>query len=456
MERAREIAPIWMLLCCGLAAFWGFSIGLASPKGLADYKGLYYAARSLIQHCDPYKLGEPLRIYQREGGSHSQPSDDVRTVLTRYVYFPPAFVLTAPLALLPPGPAQLLWMVLTAGCLILAAILIWDLARDDSLYISLFLICFVLANSEILFATCNVAGIVVSLCVVAVWCFIEERFMPIGVLCLAVSLAVKPHDAGLVWLVFLVAGGVYRKRALQTIAVNAALAVPTIFWVTHIAPHWMQELHSNLLVDLSPGGACDPGLSFSSGNGPSAILDLQSTISVFWDDPRIYNSTSYLVCGALLLFGSLRVRRSGLTRDSARLALGFVVPLTILMTYHQYVDAKLLMLAVPACAMLWAEGGLTRWFALLITTASIVSTGDITLTALQILTSILQVSTAGLSGKLLAVVLTRPAPLILLTMAIFYLWAFIRRAPDLERPVGPKRSGQESLVSVPAHIEVVS
>jgi len=145
-----------------------------------------------------------------------------------------------------------------------------------------------------------------------------------------------------------------------------------------------------------------------------------------------------------------------LTRDSARLALGFVVPLTILMTYHQYVDAKLLLLAVPACAMLWAEGGPTRWFALLITTASIVSTGDITLTALQILTSILQVSTAGLSGKLLAVVLTRPAPLILLTMAIFYLWAFIRRAPDLARPVGPKRSGQESLVSVPAHIEVVS
>jgi hypothetical protein len=448
MERAREIAPIWMLLCCGLAAFWGFSIGLASPKGLADYKGLYYAARSLIQHCDPYKLGEPLRIYQREGGSHSQPSDDVRTVLTRYVYFPPAFVLTAPLALLPPGPAQLLWMVLTAGCLILAAILIWDLARDDSLYISLFLICFVLANSEILFATCNVAGIVVSLCVVAVWCFIEERFMPIGVLCLAVSLAVKPHDAGLVWLVFLVAGGVYRKRALQTIAVNAALAVPTIFWVTHIAPHWMQELHSNLLVDLSPGGACDPGLSFSSGNGPSAILDLQSTISVFSDNARIYNPISYVVCGALLLLIAIRVRKSRFTRDSAWLALASIVPLTILVTYHQYVDAKLLLLTVPACAMLWAEGGPIGWLALMMTAAGIVSTGDIALTALQILTSTLQISTARPSGRLLTLVLTRPAPLILLAMAAFYTWAYIRRAPDLESPVGPKCSDHEVFVHV--------
>jgi hypothetical protein len=448
MKRVREIALISILFCCGFSALWGFSMGLASPKGLADYKGLYYAARTLIQHNDPYKLGEPLRVYQTEVGSQSQPSDDLRTVLTRYIYFPPAFVFTAPFALLPSGPAQWLWMVLTAGCLILAAILIWDLARDDSLYISLFLICFVLANSEILFATCNVAGIVVSLCVVAVWCFIEERFMPIGVLCLAVSLAVKPHDAGLVWLVFLVAGGVYRKRALQTIAVNAALAVPTIFWVTHIAPHWMQELHSNLLVDLSPGGACDPGLSFSSGNGPSAILDLQSTISVFSDNARIYNPISYVVCGALLLLIAIRVRKSRFTRDSAWLALASIVPLTILVTYHQYVDAKLLLLTVPACAMLWAEGGPIGWLALMMTAAGIVSTGDIALTALQILTSTLQISTARPSGRLLTLVLTRPAPLILLAMAAFYTWAYIRRAPDLESPVGPKCSDHEVFVHV--------
>jgi hypothetical protein len=35
---------------------------------------------------------------------------------------------------------------------------------------------------------------------VAAWCFIKGRFIPAGILCLAVSLAIKPHDAGLVWL----------------------------------------------------------------------------------------------------------------------------------------------------------------------------------------------------------------------------------------------------------------
>jgi len=29
----------------------------------------------------------------------------------------------------------------------------------------------------------------------------------------------------------------------------------------------------------------------------------------------------------------------------------------MLVTYHRPFDAKLLLLAVPACAMLWAEGG---------------------------------------------------------------------------------------------------
>ncbi len=434
-----------ILLSCGLSALWGFSIGLSSPKGLADYKGLYYAARCLIQHSDPYKAGEPLRVYQTEGGSHSRPSDDLRTVLTRYIYFPPAFVFTAPFAMLPSGPAQLLWMVFTAGGLILAALLIWDLARDYSPYISLFLICFVLANSEVLFATCNVAGIVISLCVVAVWCFVEERFVPVGVLCLAVSLAIKPHDAGLVWLYFLLVGGVYRKRALQTLAVTFVAAVPAILWVSYVAPNWMQELHSNLLADLAPGGACDPGLSFSSGNGPSVILDLQSTISVFWDDARIYNPISYLVCGALLSVGAVRVLRSRFSRASAWLALASVVPLTILVTYHQYVDSKLLLLTVPACAMLWAEGGPTRWLALLVTTAGIVSTADIVVTVLPILTSSLQISTAGLSGQLLAVLLTRPAPLILLAMGSFYLWVFLRRTPGLDAATGPESSNQEPL-----------
>jgi hypothetical protein len=101
----------------------------------------------------------------------------------------------------------------------------------------------------------------------------------------------------------------------------------------------------------------------------------------------------------------------------------------MLVTYHRTYDAKLLLLTVPACAILWAEGGAIRWAALLATTAGIVSTGDIPLVIFLILTKNMQISTAGLFSQIRTVLLLEPTPLILLAMAIFYLWIYLRRAP---------------------------
>src|ERR1017187_6157574 len=102
--------------------------------------------------------------------------------------------------------------------------------------------------------TGNAAGIVVSLCAVAVWCFLRERFVPAGVLCLAASLAIKPHDAGLVWLYFLLAGGVHRKRALQALLITAVLSVSALLWVSHVAPNWMQDWSANMASISATGG----------------------------------------------------------------------------------------------------------------------------------------------------------------------------------------------------------
>jgi hypothetical protein len=264
----------------------------------------------------------------------------------------------------------------------------------------------------------------------AVWCFLKDRFVWAGVLCLAISLAMKPHDAGLVWLFFLLAGGIYRKRALQTLLVTAVLCLAAIAWVTPIAPHWAQELHSNLLVTSAPGGNSDPGPANTNSRGPGIIIELQSVVAVFRNNPRIYNPLSYLVCGSLLLAWAIRALRSRFSQTSAWLALAAVVPLTLLAAYHRPHDAKLLLLAVPACAILWAGGGLTRWLALLVTSTGIVLTADIPLTILRIFTDNLHTSTAGLSGQLLTVVLTRPTQLALLAMSIFYLWTYLQRGTE--------------------------
>jgi hypothetical protein len=400
---------------------------------MIDFKGVFYDARCLLQHVDPYKPGEPLRVYLAEGGKLPQPSDVPRQVLALDINLPTTSIFFAPFAMLPWGTAQVLWTILTAGGLIFAAFLMWNSGANYAPVISCGLICLLLANTETFFAIGNPAGIVVSLCMVAVWCFLRDRFVTAGILCLAISLAIKPHDAGLVWLYFLLAGGICRKRALQTLLVTAVLGLAAILWVTPIAPHWMQELHSNLQAFSAPGGVTNPGPTTLNGQGPGMIISLQSAVAVFRDDPRIYNSVSYLICGPLLLVWVVRTLRSRFTQERAWLALAAVVPLTMLVTYHRPYDARLLLLAVPACAMLWAGRGPIRWLALLVTSAGIAFTGDMVLTILRFHTKNLHISTAGLSGQMKTVVLMQPTPLILLAMGIFYLWIYLRHEPERGR-----------------------
>jgi hypothetical protein len=164
------------------------------------------------------------------------------------------------------------------------------------------------------------------------------------------------------------------------------------------------------------------------------VIDLQSVVAVFRDDPRIYNSVSYLVCGALLLAVAVRTLRLRFSQRKTWLALAAIAPLTMLVTYHRPFDAKLLLLAVPACAMLWAEGGRIGRLALLVTTAGIVATADLPLISFLALTRNLRISTDGLSGQMLTVALARPIPLILLMMGLFYLWIYLQRDPERGRP----------------------
>jgi hypothetical protein len=424
MTKTRRIALAWILLCGGISIFWGLSIGPAN--GWVDFRAVYYGTRCLLEHHNPYNVSEMERVYHADGGL--RPAETIRAhqAVVLYVNVPTTFIFVAPFAILPWGPAHVLWMALIIGVFILASLLMWDIGARYAPDISVFLICILLVNCETLFVAGNTAGLVVGLCVVAAWCFLEERFVPAGILCMAAALAIKPHDSGFVWLYFLLAGGVYRKRALQSLLVTAVLGISSFVWLTLVAPHWMQDWQTNLATISAPGGINEPGPSSLTGRSGSMVIDLQAAISIFRDDPRFYNLVSYLVCGALLLAWSVRTLRSRFTQRGAWLALAGIVPLTMLVTYHRPWDARLLLLAIPACAMVWAEGGKTRWVALLVTAAGLVLTGDISLVLLSLLSDHWHTGLAGISQQMLTLVLTRPASIILLAMGVFYLWIYLR------------------------------
>jgi len=427
MTKARLDGLYLLLLGSVIFVLLGVIVESSAVVTTVDYKVVYYSARCLIQHIDPYQENEVLRIYQAESADRPLESEKVRQIVSRYMYLPTAFAVTVPFALLPWGPAHILWLTLTIGSVIVASFLIWNVGADFAPIVSGILIGFFLANSEVLVVLCNPAGIAVSLCVVAVWCFIQERFVPAGILCLAVSLVVKPQDAGLVWLYFLLAGGVYRRRALQTLVATLALGLPGILWAWSVAPNWLQEWRSNILAFSVHGGINDPGPASAGGHGLGMLVNLQAVLSVFRDDPHFYNPVTYTVCGAFLLAWLIVVLRSGPSSENALFALVSVAALSMLVTYHRSYDAKLLLLSVPACALLWAEGGATAWLALPISTAGVFFTGDLPLTILMHLTRHMYSPAAGIAGKIATAVITRPAPLILLVTAIFYLWVYARR-----------------------------
>jgi hypothetical protein len=426
MTKTRRDGLYLLLLGCVAFLLLGIAGETTSSVAMQDFKVVYYPARCLLQHGDPYRESDVLRTWRAEGGERPSDTANMRQFVSRYIYLPTAFFFTVPFAMLPWGPAYMLWLTLTAASLILASFLIWNLGANYAPVVCGCLIGFLLANSEVTMILCNAAGIAVSLCVVAVWCFLRNRYIPLGILCLAVSLCIKPQDAGLVWVYFLLAGGAHRKRALQTLLATVALSLPGIIWVGHAAPHWIAEWHSNVMAFSARGGLTDPGPASANGYGLSMMVNLQTVFSAFRDDPRFYNPAACLVSGTLLLVWAFATLRSQPSSRKHWLALAAVAALSMLPVYHRLNDAKLLLLTVPACAMLWAEGGAIGWLALTVNTAAFVLTGDLPWIVLLSLIRILRLSTTGLSGQILAIVLVFPTPLILLVTGVFYLWVYTR------------------------------
>lgn len=431
MTKARLDGLYLLLLGSLVLLLLGGAGEIRSRVTMQDFKVVYYPARCLIQHCDPYNESAVLRVYQAEGGESAFDTANQRQFATRYIYLPTAFLFTTPFALLPWGPAHILWMALTVGSLVLASFLTWSLGADYAPVISGCLIGFMLSNSEVVVILCNAGGIAVSLCAIAVWSFLRDRFVGAGIVCLAISLALKPQDAGLIWLYFLLAGGVFRKRALQTLLATVSLSLPGILWVWHTAPLWMQEWHANVLAFSAHGGLTDPGPASANGYGLSMMVNLQTVMSALWDDPRFYDPATYLVVAPLFLVWMFVTLRSHASPRRNWLALATIAALSMLPVYHRLNDAKLLLLTVPACAMLMAEGGIIGWFALLINAAGFVLTGDLPWVVLLGFVRYMHLSTAGLSGQILRTVFVFPSPLILLTMAVFYLWVYAAGGSNL-------------------------
>ena len=437
-------ALLLLFLSASISIAWGWSLQGSSQAGLPDFRAIYYGARCVLQQRDPYREDDFLRVYRDSGGtlpSESAIALRFRRAVTICVNLPTTLLLVVPLAVLPWYLAHGLWFILEAASLVIAAYLAVDLAGKDAPGVSLLFACFLLVNCALVLSQGNLAAIVVGACVSAVWCVQKGKWAKVWVPLLALALALKPHDAGPVWLCLLLSPALTRKGAVKSLALVLTLGLLSLVWIGHPAPNWLPELRSNLLLTSAHGDLNDPGPTSLTGWSPGMIIDLQSVISYFRDDRDFYNLVSYLICGSLLMVWLIATVRARGLRRHGHLALAVVIPLSLLITYHRVYDAKLLLLTIPAFAVLWTEGGLVKWLAFLIHGLTFLLCGDITLSLLLVVESKLHFALTGWAGTLLKVLMERPIPLALLAMAIFYLVVYVRRVGSLGiQPVAPVTS----------------
>lgn len=431
MTRKRWVGLLLSMVCLSISIVWGIALGRSIPGGTNDLQVIYYGTRCLMQGGDPYQLDQLRALYTLQEERLPPNSIERPQAVTWYIYLPPTLLIAAPLAILPWTVAEAIWLALLAAAIAAAAALMTVESAQAAPRVTLFLTCLVLANCEVGFALGNAALLVVSLCTIATWCFVRDRFVGYGVVGLALALAIKPHDAVLVWFYFLLAGGANCKRALQSLAITAVFSVVAVVWVGQVAPHWLQEWNSNVTALTVRGGLSDPGLSAERGRSAGQVIDLQAALSVLKDDPHFYDPVSHVVCGAMFVMWTVAAVRARWAQTTAWYALATAAPLSMLVTYHRPYDAKLLLLAIPACALLWRGGGWRGRAALGMTTAAVVFTADLPLTVLAEATARLDVSKMGLFERVWMMPVIRPAPLALLVLAVFFLWMYVLCAGEL-------------------------
>jgi hypothetical protein len=426
---ATSVKRILLLaLSVGLAFLGAAAIHSGPNRALiaCDFAEVYYSTRSALQHVDPYDPKAVLHEFKQDKGRIGAPDPKqeaiFRTLVTVLDYPPPTLLVVAPIALLPWHITLRFWVVLVASSMLVAALLIWEASGGASMLAGC-MTCYMLFSCLIFLVFGNPAGLAVPFAVIAAWCFLEERYVPAGVVLFALSLAIKPQIGAFVWLYFLLAGERRRKWAMQTLAVAAVLSICAVVWITSLSPYWMHEFWRNFGTFSTVGGGADPGPSGNTFSSFDQIISLQSAVSVFRNNPHFYNPVTYLIAGGLILAWMLAVLRKRSTREGALLALAAISILTLLPIYHRNHDAKLLLLTIPACGVLWAGSGAKRWFALGLTAAAIIVTSDVPMLFWPTL-----VGKLSLSGKL-ALFAVHPAPLVLLAAGSFYLWVFIRYEP---------------------------
>lgn len=417
---SRKLGLILVLVGCVFFCFRGVHDERLVLRS-CDFLPVYSGARCLLAGLDPYNADALLKADGTAGPPQSWFSDTLS--FEGPVYPPTSLFVVTPFAVMRWRAAHRAWLAFLGLMFSIAICLMWELCADDAPLLAGALLGAFAATSTFLLMTANPTGIAVSLCAIGVWSALRERVEWLGVLCLALSLLLKPQIGGFIWLYLLLAAPAYRRFAWKTLAVASWIGLPAILWVSLMpaSRNWLPELYGALAENMGPGGTGGPGI----GNPTSfAFLNLQSVLSVIWANPRFYGTATYAITLPMIGLWLWTAAKGVLARRTVLVGLASGALLSLLPVYHRPYDVRLLLLMFPAVVLLWAERDRRGWLAM---------GGALVMTAVSLnwLLHFLQVHRDTMyAGPLWMRLAGRPYPFVTLAVAMVFLWMYVRVARE--------------------------
>ena len=311
-----------------------------------DFSTLYAAARCWLHSENPYSAP----ALKHELASAGAPDSIVRAQdVNVSVYMPSAMPLMAPVATLPWRVANPVWCFLA---LVAFGTSVWLILRQLELPVhakwSIAGLVLLFSPTYVGLFNGNPSVLCISCVALAVCLALNQRPWVSGVL-LGVALCFKPQIAFCAVCLFILWRCWRPLMAGFAIACGAGLTGVTV--ASALGTNWVWlKLERNIALSLAPGGISDP-----TPSGPVAWQLLNSeTVASY----AIHNATfailSVWLFAAALVISYLLVRTKDVPRSRWR-DVSFFTTLTLIVTYHRYYDAQLLLLTIPMLVILWKQ-----------------------------------------------------------------------------------------------------
>jgi hypothetical protein len=338
----------WLVLFVSALIF--FSLGCRNALHHSiDFVPAYTGARCMLHGCNPYDTSQLEQQYFQAGGRADElPGWDHEIPL-----YPPSTLLAlSPLALIPFSMARLLWFLLNGFLFVSAAGLILSLCPRSHRWLATALVSLILASSGILLELGQPSIYAISLLIIGIYLFFRDRLLPFAALLLACSLAVKPQIGGLIAL-YLFVRGIHRRYAAAALAGALVLLVSAglILKMRPSSANWTTDMSANISSTIESGF-----------NGPrpenmQAICNtnLQAITAAFFADTWKFNDAAYAIFLILAAIFIVVVLRAKASPEVNMLSIGAMAALTLTPVYHRFYDTRMLIITVPAIAIVYQQ-----------------------------------------------------------------------------------------------------